>query len=252
MIIQYASDLHLEFAENKQFLKANPLQPKGDILLLAGDVTPFSVMNQHNDFFSYAANNFEHTYWIPGNHEYYHFDVAEKCGTLNERIKTNVHLVNNITIEQAGVKIIFSTLWSKINPADGWEIEKFMNDFHQIKYKGYRFSIDRFNELHEESRTFVEQELIKESAFKKIVVTHHVPTFLNYPEAYKGDVLNEAFAVELFDLIETNGPDYWIYGHHHHNTPDFVINKTQMLTNQLGYVQYDEQKLFNCGKTIEV
>lgn len=29
--IQYCSDLHLEFRENREFMKAYPLQAKGDI-----------------------------------------------------------------------------------------------------------------------------------------------------------------------------------------------------------------------------
>jgi hypothetical protein len=79
-----------------------------------------------------------------------------------------------------------------------------------------------------------------------------MPTFLNYPEEYKGDALNEAFAVELSDLIETAEPDYWIFGHHHQNKGEFKIGKTLLTTNQLGYVMYNEQEGFNKGKIIEI
>ncbi|MEY3412120.1 MAG: hypothetical protein RIQ70_808 [Bacteroidota bacterium] len=51
---------------------------------------------------------------------------------------------------------------------------------------------------------------------------------INYPAQYKGSILNEAFAVELFDLIESIGPDYWIYGHNHCNTNEFKIGKTTL------------------------
>ena len=252
MKIQYCSDLHLEFRENKNFLEQHPIKPIGDILLLAGDVVPFTLMEKHKDFFNYVSDNFETTYWIPGNHEYYHFDLAKKCGILNENMRSNVHLVNNISIEKDATRFIFSTLWSKINPNNQWQIERGMSDFQVIKYKGHRFTIDRFNELHEDCLQFVTPELQINYTGKTIVATHHIPTFLNYPEKYKGDLLNEAFAVKLFDLIEANGPDYWIYGHHHTNNPDFKIGKTHLLTNQLGYVKYGEHGLFNAEKMIDV
>ena len=252
MTIQYASDLHLEFPENKEFLRANPLQAVGDILLLAGDIVPFAVMDKHKDFFSYLSDHFKATYWVPGNHEYYGYDVTIKCGVLNEKIRNNVFLVNNISVIDDDVKFIFSTLWSKISPAYEYQIERSLSDFRAIRYKGFRFSAERYNQLHNVCFEFLKQKLATKTAAKNIVVTHHVPTFLNYPEAYKGDILNEAFAVELFDMIEATGPDYWIYGHIHGNTQDFEIGKTQLLTNQLGYVRNGEHLQFNTKKTITI
>ena len=37
MIIQFVSDLHLEFIENRLYLDKNPLSVVGDVLLIAGD-----------------------------------------------------------------------------------------------------------------------------------------------------------------------------------------------------------------------
>lgn len=252
MILQYASDLHLEFSDNKEFMKTNPLQPVGDILFLAGDIVPFKVMKKHEDFFNYVSDNFQTTYWIPGNHEYYSFDAATKCGTLNEKIRDNVFLINNSSVQIGDTNLIFSTLWSKINLANAWEIERGLSDFHVIKYNGKRFSAEQFNQFHDDSRLFINQELERKRLGKTVVITHHVPTFLNYPEKYKGDVLNQTFATELFYEIEESTIDYWIYGHHHNNTPDFEIGKTKMLTNQLGYVKYNENLMFDPLKTITV
>jgi predicted phosphohydrolase len=252
MTIQYASDLHLEFRENKEFLKINPLKHVGDMLVLAGDIVPLAVMDKHKDFFSYVSDNFAATYWIPGNHEYYGFDLATKCGVLNEKIRNNIFLVNNTSVIKDEVKLIFSTLWSKISPANEWQIERGMNDFHAIKYGKFRFSTQRYNELHAGSVAFLEKELATETNLKNVVATHHVPTLMNYPEIYKGSALNEAFAVELFNLIEATTPSCWIYGHSHSNTPDFEIGKTQFLTNQLGYVRYGEHQQFNLHKQVEI
>lgn len=250
MNLQYCSDLHIEFQENKAFLKANPIQPVGDILIIAGDLVPFAVMDKHKDFFNYCANHFEQTYWIPGNHEYYGADIMQKSGSFHEKIKSNVHLLNNKVIEHENVRLLFTTLWTKINPAHQWEIERGMNDFHVIKYGRFRFTADRVNAFYEENKQFLTNALVENSEKTNVVVTHHVPTFQHYPPQFKGSILNEAFAVELTEFIEEHQPSYWIYGHHHQNTPEFKIGETHLLTNQLGYVNHNEHVDFKLNKVI--
>ena len=252
MKIQYCSDLHLEFPTNKRYLKANPIMPEGEILLLAGDIIPFQEMEKENDFFNFLSDSFEHTYWIPGNHEYYRSNISERTGTFHEKIRNNVSLLNNTALEHQGVRLLFSTLWSKINPTYEFVIKKSMADFHLIKNNGRKISGDEYDQLHEDCLAFLVKELSRATNLKTIVVTHHLPTFLNYPEKYRDSELNTAFATELFDLIESSNADYWIFGHSHEVLPDFKIGKTTLITNQLGYVEYGEHHHFSQNKNIQI
>jgi hypothetical protein len=149
-----------------------------------------------------------------------------------------------------GIRFIFTTLWSSISPENQWHMHHNMSDFRVIKFNNEIFSIYDFNALHEECKSFLLQELNKEFAGKTVVVTHHVPTLLNYPSRYKTSVLNQAFAVEMFDLIEDSSIDFWIYGHSHMNTPEFMIGNTHLLTNQLGYVSHFEHQQFQKDRII--
>lgn len=250
--IQYCSDLHLEFPENKNFLKHFPINPEGEMLLLAGDVLLFKTMKKHDNFFNYCSDNFETTYWIPGNHEYYHFDLTDVKTPLHEQIRDNVFLLNNQTVTYKNVELVFSTLWSHIPPQYEWTVQQSVNDFIQIKNKGKNFTVTDFNALHKNDFDFLKTALVKQTDKQRIVVTHYVPTLMHYPEQYKNSDINSAFAVELFNTIETCNAAYWIYGHHHCNTPAFKIGNTTLLTNQLGYVMQNEHQLFNLAATIEI
>jgi predicted phosphohydrolase len=249
MIFQYASDLHLEFPENEVELWKSNLKPMADTLLLAGDIVPFKKITQQEWFFDYLSANFKLTYWVPGNHEYYHDDLASKRGFFEEQIRPNVFLVNDFAVTVNDIRLIFATMWTDVKPNHHLELQRRMNDFHLISMHGKSLTCDDLSIEHKRSVAFVKNELTSLPGIKKVVITHHVPTFMNYPPEYFGDVLNEGFAVNLTDYICDHGPDYWIYGHHHQNVPGF---KTSLITNQMGYVRNLENSLFDRSKTFSL
>lgn len=239
MTIQYCSDLHLEMPENAKWLRANPLIPKAEVLVLAGDIIPFTELDLAQEFFDGVSDQFKTVYWLPGNHEYFGSDISERSGSFRESIRSNVILLNNQVEQLEGLTLIFSTLWSNVSPAAEWEVSRAVTDYRYIQYNDDRFRPLHSNRLHREGRNLIAQA-VGEATCSRIVVTHHVPTFMHYPKQFIGSPVNEAFATEMFDFIDASPIDAWIYGHHHQNTPEFLIGNTRMLTNQLGYVRRRE------------
>lgn len=249
--IQYASDLHLEFKENESFLRDNPIIPKAKILVLCGDIVPLTWLDKYLWFFEDLSQKFEQVYWVPGNHEYYGSDILPYVGSFKKEILSNVHLVNNVLVEFENLVLICSTLWSHISEQHKYDIYSRLSDFRAIRCGEDVLMPDFYNGMHKQSLDFI-QDTLRANTDKTIVVaTHHVPTFYNYPEKYRGDSLNEAFATELFPFIEKHKIDYWLFGHHHSNVVDFEMDNTQFCCNQLGYVKYGEHNGFD-NRVIEV
>jgi predicted phosphohydrolase len=254
MIIQYASDLHYEFLRNRQFLSKQPLRPVGDVLILAGDIIPLNQIEKHTDFISYLSDHWSTVLWIPGNHEFYHSDFATYDAPFNINLKQNVQLVSEQSIIIDNIEFICATLWSFISKEHAPIIRKSLSDFHAISYDADVLTVEQFNKTHERHRNFIKKQLQKRSkeTLSQVVVSHHVPTLQHYPLEYKNSLINDAFVSNQEHLFIEERPDYWIYGHHHRNTASFKINRTQLLTNQLGYVHHKEHHLFKTSCTITV
>ena len=250
MKIQFCSDLHLEMHQNQKWIKENPLIPKGDILIIAGDTDYLGSDFGKQDFFKKISDEFEQCYLIPGNHEYYGgFDISTAFGETKEKIYDNVTLLNNSIIIHNEIELIFSTMWSLIGRFK-YEIVNAIADFQRINYIGQPLSTHVFNELHRKSFEFIKNAVLGEG--NKIVITHHLPSELCNADEFKDSIYNDAFCVNKTNFISTSNIDYWIYGHSHRNIKDFQINGTKLITNQLGYVGFGEQDDFVRDRIINI
>jgi len=260
MKIQFVSDLHLEFADNRAYLKAHPLKISGDILLIAGDSAyldvPESGRNTYSqyEFWNWASQNYRQVIVCLGNHDFYgYYDLATMPDGYCKQIRHNVHAYYNKVVPIDDIDIIISTLWSFIEPFDAYHTEKGVSDFYRILYNGHRLTADDFNNEHERCFDFIRKAVKESKARTKIVLTHHVPTQLCTAEEFRGSTINGAFTVELGKYIAKSDINYWIYGHSHRNI-DEEIGKTHILSNQLGYISHGENRYngFNPARFIEI
>lgn len=255
MNFQYASDLHLEFVQNKKVILKKPLSPTADILILAGDILPICDLEQHQDFLNFLSDHFKMTYWLPGNHEFYGSDLATMPSSFEESIRPNILLLNNIVKEfedPAGpIELVFSTLWSHIPLHLNEIVTKRVQDFNQILWNGKKMTPQAYNQLHQEALAFLGNTLGANTR-RKMVISHHVPSFMNYPKKHQNDPIKACFASNLDDFIQKTAQNAWIFGHHHFNIPPFLLGKTTFYTNQLGYLKFKEGAGFNRSAMISL
>lgn len=247
MKIQYASDLHLEFRENTEYIAANPLKVVGDILVLAGDIILLGRNKWYNHpFFDWCAENYKQTFIVPGNHEYYDgFELEATQDDYELQLRENVHFVNNTSRVIEDIELFFSTLWSKVSPLEVPAIQMGMMDCRRIKYQGRLFNANDYDTLHKRAVAALQEKLAASTATHKVVVTHHCPTLRFVDPRFVGSTINSAFCADMDKFIEQFSIDYWIYGHTHYNGGDGqFINGTKMLSNQLGYVRHGEAETF--------
>lgn len=254
MKIQYASDLHLEFADNWRILKQKePMNVLGDILVLAGDIGYLGDDNyKTHPFWDWASESYQQVIVALGNHEFYKFyDLSSMHDGLIGEIRSNIHYYYNAVVHIQDIDIIVSTLWANITLEDAYITEHSVTDFRRILYGEDILTFADFNREHKRCLEFIKQSVADSTAKHKIVVTHHVPSFQLMSPEFQGSRINGAFTVEHADYIATSGIDYWIYGHSHRNI-DKTIGTTRCICNQFGYAFHNEHLTFDGNKYIEI
>jgi predicted phosphodiesterase len=257
MKIQIASDMHLEFPENRRWLRENPLEAKADLLILAGDTVPYACRTKADHFFDEISRAFQQVITIFGNHEFYRGEINKAYPRYEENIRENVVLLNNKTYKFAGMNFVCSTLWTAIPLEKQTEVEEIMNDYRMIK-KRSRFmelinlDADETVFLYKKSLEYITKELDYYQNEPLVIITHHVPVFQTMPETYRTSLLRYGYGNDLKNYIEDH-PNIrlWVHGHCHY--PDMSrVGETIVVRNPLGYVSRRQQSSFKRDFIIEI
>lgn len=234
--IQILSDLHTEFG---------PFSPKylgEDVLVLAGDI---QVGLRNNDWFVALLEHRDVVY-VLGNHEYYHQDYAMIQNELHiyessinmQAIQAGfthrLYICENRAVCLGGVNFIGATLWTDFdgdNPITMETARRGMNDFHVIKNRGMKMTPIYIHQTHKNSAEFIEKQLNMLHG-KKVVITHHAPSFQSVGPQWQGDPLNGCFASNLERLVDK--ADLWVHGHMH-DSFDYTVGNGRVICNPRGY-----------------
>lgn len=261
--IQYVSDLHLEFDDLD--IKNNG----ADVLVLAGDIcvidyflrgenSPyFSKSQRFLNFFERINSEFDKTYYVLGNHEYY-YGVYEHCvDILREKLTTfqNIKILNGESEEYLGYNFVGGTLWT--DPGSEIirdHISRSLNDFklieRRLKYNSWgRFTVD-FAALEHKKFLNSFETMMND---KTVLITHHAMSPQSIHEKYEGDIINHAYFTDLEEWLIKNKPLLHIHGHVH-NSFGYFVGDTRVVTNPRGYVTYGskipENTVFDESKII--
>lgn len=237
MKIQIASDLHLEFLQDR-FPGERLISPAADadILVLAGDIS--NGMQAIELFNNWPVP----VLYLAGNHEFYGADFTQVRRDLRQAAAgTPVTFLDNDVIDFAGVRYLGTTLWTdyrlELNRTQRQLMENAelrINDHYRIRCRDGKFTAQRALAEHELSRAWLEQELAKPYDGKTVVITHHGPHPLSVHPRYIGEALNAAFVSNLTELLPK--ADLWIHGHVH-DSFDYSVLGCRVVANPAGYAR---------------
>jgi hypothetical protein len=252
--LRIVSDLHTEM---RAFNFALPeLETDCEtVLVLAGDI---GVGIQGLEFIKPLGKRFPHIIYVAGNHEFYHNDITLVKKNIEIILKlegiNNIYVVDRAaTLELEGHKFVCGTLWTdfnKNNPLAHIRVRNGLNDYRVINKNGAALSTYDTHEIFKDTFEYFKNNVDDNT----IVITHHMPSLQAVSEEYREEgLINHGFASDLDNFIIDRKPKYWFFGHGH-NSNDFVIGETRLISNPRGYIHYGdtENSLFNPELLIEI
>jgi Icc-related predicted phosphoesterase len=233
MKIQIASDLHLEFLE-KRFPGCGMIEAAdADVLVIAGDI------HRHARAIQAFRDWPVPVVYVHGNHELYGAHGADTVTEMREAAAgTHVHYLERDEYVRKGVRFLGCCLWTDYRLYSGdrlaamAEAENCLNDHRLIHTDEGIFTASDAEDLHLQSRRWLQMKLEESYAGPTVVVTHHAPHPNSIHPRFAGSMLNPAFVSDLTALM--GKADLWIHGHVH-DSVDYRVLGTRVIANPRGY-----------------
>lgn len=233
--LQYISDIHLEYRD-----KLPKFKKVGNCIALLGDIgDPFK--SNYSEFIKYTSNEWDKTFILSGNHEYWQQkydinDVDLKITEITTKFN-NVFYLNNSYYDLENYRILGTTLWSHVDKPP----IKIMGDDIKIKNDNQNLTYKKINKLHFNSKSWLSNN-ISNSNKPLIVLTHHLPSYNLIIDKYQNSKYNEyfnRFASNMDDYIKPP-VKFWLCGHSHCNY-ETIINNVYCGINAFGYPKQSEK-----------
>lgn len=239
MLIQYFSDLHLEFGP-LVYPKTN-----ADIIIAAGDI---GIYQQGVDW---LASIDKPVLYVAGNHEFYHHEYNDTMETLHQTCSnSNIQFMDKSVVIIGKVRFLGCTLWIDAEKALSEGKKTGSNDFKKIRYGDDLLSHDVVYMLNQQDVTWLTQELAKPFEGKTVVITHHAPTFWSWggspiaPGRY-------SYCNDMRPLMYEHKIEAWFHGHTH-QIRDYNIGDTRVLCNPRGYWGHQGVNEFEAAQVVTI
>ncbi len=247
MKLHILSDLHIEFGAFE------PPATDADVVILAGDIG----VGMGGLRWAEARFPGRPVIYVPGNHEFYHHDIA-LIDALKSEAADNVHVLNDDQVIIDEVRFLGSILWTDFalfGEADRFfamqQARQQMTDFSIIQHHGQRFTPEDAIRLHTASRDWLTVMLAEPFAGKTVVVTHHAPSSRSVHPRFARDLLTPAFASNLENLMDGGRAALWLHGHMH-DSFDYEVYGTRVVCNPRGYAPEALNPDFRPGWVIKI
>ena len=238
MKFQLISDLHLEYYKKLPNLE-KLLMPSAEILILAGNIC-YAKHKNFLLFFETISRMYKYVFFILGNNEYYYniendlFSIAE----IDLYIKNQLAHLENVFIFQEKVLIVGdiliagTTLWSYISKKSYTNRQVCMlpNNFIRCNNKLW-INPEHTNKIHLKQKQWLTNIINGYPNKKKIIITHHMPSFLCLDPKNKYD-LNSKYNFSNCDSLMEKC-DIWCCGK---RTISKKINGCTIHMNACGYL----------------